>query len=472
MSAVRWATALTFITQLLLWLVTIFVIRILSPADYGLMAMSMIFVSFAMIVNEFGLGSALVQRENPTSREIQSIHGFVLALNFILYCVFYLSAPILSQIFGEPILVPMLRVVALLFPILGFEVTALALLERNLEFRKKATIYMIANISGVVVTLALALLSAGVWSLVFGNLSSAIIKAAGINFATGKLIIPRWDLGLVRPYLRFGGFVAVERILWYLHRQADVFFIGKWLGKEELGYYYVALTLSSFVYDKAGGLMYEISLPTFAQARKERGMIAVVFVRALRIIAFVVFPLMFGLAAVSSDIVDLFIGQKWVAAAPLVLILCLSMPARIMGNLFPPALQGLGKPKSSLVNLAIAVIVMIPVLTYTASIDTYAVSLAWLVVYPIVLILMFNHSRALLELRWTESASAVLPPLLGSLAMFALVYWLGGQPLMTELAVEFRLVMTILSGMIIYLAFSLFVLRKQLAEFVALVRPQ
>lgn len=201
-------------------------------------------------------------------------------------------------------------------------------------------------------------------------------------------------------------------------------------------------------------------------------MIAVVFVRALRIIAFVVFPLMFGLAAVSSDIVDLFIGQKWVAAAPLVLILCLSMPARIMGNLFPPALQGLGKPKSSLVNLAIAVIVMIPVLTYTASIDTYAVSLAWLVVYPIVLILMFNHSRALLELRWTESASAVLPPLLGSLAMFALVYWLGGQPLMTELAVEFRLVMTILSGMIIYLAFSLFVLRKQLAEFVALVRPQ
>jgi len=78
-SAVRWATTLTFLTQLLLWIVTIVVIRILSPEDYGLMAMSMLFVSLAMIVNEFGIGSALVQRAEPTNHEIQAIHGFILA---------------------------------------------------------------------------------------------------------------------------------------------------------------------------------------------------------------------------------------------------------------------------------------------------------------------------------------------------------------------------------------------------------
>jgi len=384
--------------------------------------------------------------------------------------MFYFSAPIIAMLFGEQILVSMLRIIALLFPILGFEVTALALMERKFEFRKKATIYMIANISGVLVTLTMALLSAGVWSLVYGNLVSAVIKAVAINVASGTFIFPSWNLRLVRPYLHFGGFVAVERILWYLHRQADVFFIGKWLGKEQLGYYYVALTLASLVYEKTGGLMYEISLPTFAQAKKEMGEVAHIFVRALRIISFIVFPVMFGLAAVSADVVDIAIGQKWIVAAPLVLVLSLSMPARILGNLFPPALQGIGRPKSSLVNLTIAVIVMVPVLAAATLHGTLAVSLAWLTVYPIVLLLMFNHSRTALGLRWTNAAIAVLPPLFGSVLMFSLVYWLGNQLSIMGLSAEFRLVATISSGIICYFVFTLLGLRKQLSELIDLVR--
>jgi O-antigen/teichoic acid export membrane protein len=469
-SAIRWATSLTFLTQLLTWLVTIIVIRILSPEDYGLMAMTMIFVSFAMIVNEFGLGSALVQRPKPTSREIQAIHGFVLALNLGLYFVFYFSAPIIAGIFGEPMLVSMLRVVALLFPILGLEVTALAILERNLEFRKKASIYMVANISGVLVTLVLALMSAGVWSLVYGNLSSAIIKAVAINVASGKFIVPAWSFDLVRSYLRFGGYVAVERILWSVHRQADVFFIGIWLGKEQLGFYYVALTLSSFVYDKTGGLLYEISLPTFAQAKKELGRVAHVFTRALRILCFAVFPLMFGLAAVSADIVDLLIGQKWTAAAPLVLVLSLSMPARIIGNLFSPALQGIGRPAGSLVNLSIAVATMVPILTVAALYDTLSVALAWLVAYPVALVLMFYHSRASLDLRWADAASAVLPPLFSSSLMFLLVYWFGDWISETGWSAEYRLAVSIVVGVIFYAIFSIVGMRKQLTEVVDLAR--
>lgn len=469
-SAVRWATSLTFITQLLLWLVTIFVIRILSPDDYGLMAMSMVFISFAMIVNDLGLGSALVQRPDPTRNEICAIHGFVLVLNAILYVVFYFLAPVIAQMYGEPLLVPMLRVIALLFPILGFEVTALALLERNLEFRKKATIYMVANVAGVLITLVFALRSAGVWSLVYGNLSSAIIKAVSVNFATRRLIAPSWNYSVVRPYLNFGGFVAGERILWYLHRQADVFFIGIWLGKEELGYYYVALTLSSFVYDKTGGLLYEISLPTFARVKKEVGDVAHVFLRALRILSFVVFPLMFGLASVSTDVVDLLIGNKWAAVAPLVMILSLSMPARIIGNLLPPALQGIGSARSSLLNLTIAVAGMVPLLTLAAAQSSMAVATAWLVGYPVVLMIMFAHSHDLLRVRWSNAAGAVLPSMIGSLIMFGSVYWSSVELSALTLSTETRLVTCVLLGIAIYGVFSLFALRGRIRDIIDLAR--
>lgn len=453
-----------------MWLVTIVVIRILSPEDYGLMAMSMVFISLAGIINELGLGSALVQRADPTRAEIQAIHGFVLILNVFIYLLFYATAPYIAQVFGEPTLVSMLRIIALLFPILGFEVTALALLERRFEFRRKATVYMIANISGGLVTLTMALLSAGVWSLVCGNLWSALVKSIAINISSGRAIFPTWNLNLVRPYLHFGGWVATERVLWYVHRQADVFWIGILLGKEKLGYYYVALTLASFVYEKTGGLMYEISLPTFAEAQKEVDRVGRVFNRALRIVSFVVFPLMFGLAAVSDDLVNVILGDKWLAAAPLVLILSLSMPARILGNLFPPALQGIGHPKSSLLNIAFAVVVMVPALTVSALYDTNTVALAWLVVYPIVLLFMYAHSRALLGLNWTSAASAVLPSLVGSVVMFSLVYWLGYQLSAKGLAIELRLGASILSGVFVYVLFASLGMRGHLSELVTLFR--
>lgn len=469
-SAVRWSASLTFLSQLLTWLVTIAVIRILSPEDYGLMAMSMVFVSFAMIANDFGLGSALVQRSAPTSREYEAVHGFVLVLNIGLYIVFYIAAPIVADIFNEETLVPMLRVIALLFPILGFEVTALAILERNLEFRRKGSIYLIANVTGALVTLALAFMSFGVWSLVYGNLLSAIVKAVAINIASGKLVVPRWRLKLVRPYLHFGGLVAVERILWSVHRQADVFFIGKWLGKEELGYYYVALTLSSFVYDKTGGLLYEISLPTFSRAKRELGEVAHVFIRALRILSFAVFPLMFGLAAVSTDIVDLLIGDRWTAASPLVLILSLSMPARIIGNIFPPALQGIGQPGSSLINLSIAVATMVPILALAALYNTATVALAWLVAYPVILLLMFVHSRVSLGVLWRDTASAVLPPLIASSLMFVFVYILNDKLAMASWSLGYRLAASILAGMFFFALVAQLTMRKQLSELLAFAR--
>lgn len=469
-SAVRWATGLTLLTQLLMWAVTIVVIRLLAPEDYGLMAMSMLFVSFAMLANEFGLGSALVQRTELTVEESRSAHGLILLLNVSLYALFYLSAPWIAGFFEESMLIGMIRVIALLFPILAIEVVPLALLERQLEFKKKTSIYLGANVSGVIVTLIFAISGAGVWSLIYGNLWAAIARTIAVNIAGERFIWPMFSFSSVRPMLGFGGFVAAERILWYMHSQADVLLIAKLLGKEKLGYYYVALNLASLIYAKTGSLMYEVGLPAFAGAQSDIAQVGRFFVRALRIVSFVVFPLMFGLAAVSPEAVGILLGEKWIAVVPLVLILSLSMPARILSNLFPPALQGTGHPKSSLINLALSVAVMVPALAIGALFDIRSVALVWVVVYPLVLLLIINRSRKSIGVDWPNVLRATIPPLAASLIMLATVMVFASRLLSTDISLYVRLASMVAVGALVYLAVSSMGMRAQLQEVLNLIR--
>lgn len=469
-SAVRWAASLTLLTQVVMWAVTIIIIRILSPEDYGLMAMCMVLIGFAMIVNELGLGSALVQKSELSEEEIRAAHGFVIALNIFLYSIFFISAGLIASFFEEPLLEPMIRVIALLFPVLGLEVVPLALLERELNFKRKASVYLLANVSGVLVSLIFALLGAGVWSLIFGNLWAAVAKAVGINVSVRRLILPTMKIAAVKPMLGFGGIVASERVLWYVYSQADVLLIGKVLGKEQLGYYYVALNLASLIYHKTGGLMYEVSLPTFANAQTDIEKVGRFFARATRLVSYLVFPLMFGLAAISPDAVPFLLGEKWIDAVPLVLVLCLSMPARILANLFPPALQGIGQPKQSLLNLAVAVLVMVPAITVAVMYSTQAVALVWLAVYPIVLTIMFSQSHIMLGTKWNKAAVAVMPPLLASIVMFLSVYYLGQYLMTSGLSINARLSLTIVFGAVVYLILSLLGLRRHLSELIDMAR--
>jgi len=469
-SAVKWAASLTLLAQLFKWAITIVVIRLLSPDDYGLMAMSMVFIGLAMIVNEMGLGSALIQRPNLQEAEIRAAHGFILVLNLGLYALFFFCARWIALFFDETLLESIIPVAALLFPILGFEVVALSLLEKNLEFKKKTGVYLVASVTGGIVSLLFALSGAGVWSLIYGNLVSALIKAVAINALIGRMIIPSLNLTAVRPMLGFGGVVATERILWHIHSQADVFLIGKILGKEQLGYYYVALHLASLAYHKTGGLLYAVSLPIFADAQVDIAVVRRFFVKALRIVSFVAFPFLFGLAAVSFEAVDLILGTRWGEAAPLLLILSLSMPARIIGNLFPPALQGTGHAKSSLVNLMIAVMIMVPALAIGAAYGTTSVALIWLTVYPVVIIVIINRSKDSLGVHWSDVRQAIVTPIFASLVMLGTVLFIG--PLLADagLSVVTRFPLMILVGVFIFAALTVLGMRDQLREILNIIR--
>ena len=181
LTAIRWTVIARFSGQFFAWAVTIFVIRILEPADYGLMAMAMVLTSLLFLINNVGLDSVLIQKPNLDPQTRAQIFGIVIVTNLGCFLIMIIAAVPLASFFGEPELVNLIRVLALQFLILVFEALPQSKLERELDFKKRSIVEFVTLLIASIVTLAMALAGFGVWSLVAGHLVGMASRIFGLN---------------------------------------------------------------------------------------------------------------------------------------------------------------------------------------------------------------------------------------------------------------------------------------------------
>jgi O-antigen/teichoic acid export membrane protein len=174
---VYWLTAVKIFSQVISWAITIYVMRILSPSDYGLMAMAWVYIGFIALFNEVGLGAAIVQGKSLSQDDLSSICWGVFAINLGLCLFAILSAPLVAHFYQEPRVADVLRVASIAFIIRGVSLVPNSILARELAFRKQSQADLIANVSGAIATLWLATKGFGVWSLVCGVLVQDITRA-------------------------------------------------------------------------------------------------------------------------------------------------------------------------------------------------------------------------------------------------------------------------------------------------------
>lgn len=168
-TAVRWMAAARFGGQIATWAITIYVIRILSPEDYGLMSMAAVLMGFAMLVNELGLVPALIQAKKIDDYLVRQVFGALLVSNLAFCVVLYVAAPYFALFFEDGRLAPIVRVLAIMLPIASIGAVPEALLQRSIEFKGLTVVQFLSMIAGSLTTLALALGGSGVWALVIGT---------------------------------------------------------------------------------------------------------------------------------------------------------------------------------------------------------------------------------------------------------------------------------------------------------------
>lgn len=470
-SAFRWGAGLKMTGQIFTWAMTIVVIRLLSPEDYGLMAMSVLFVQFLMLVNELGLGAVLVQRSDLDTGKKRQIFGLILTINTVFFALLFAAAPAIAAVFEEEQLTLMVRVLAFQFIISAFEIVPIAHLERNLDFKTKSLIYLGASVMGGILTLLLALEGYGVWSLIWGNMLVLSLQTIGVNIVCPFRHLPIFSLKNMREIASFGGLVTLERAMWFLYTRSDVFIVGKLLGKDLLGVYSVAMHLASLIMHKTGGLIYEIAFPSFVLANEETDKVATYFLKAVRIVSFITFPLFIGMSSVAPELVAVLLGDRWEMAGGVLEILCLVMPLRMISNLLPPALQGIGRPDASVSNLVVAIIAMPLAFFVGTHWGVMGVSVAWVIAYPVVFLVIISRSAPILGVSLRQLVNAAAKPAIMSAAMYAGIMYVKSIMGMGEEAAHVeRLVVSIIVGIAVYSTASWVIHREGLKEVLQLAR--
>jgi len=298
--------------------------RLLTPGDFGLIAMVTVFSSFVAIFSSFGLTSAIVQKKEVSDETLSSTFWINLGLGALLTAVFSASAPLIAAFYSEPRLTPLVVFISTTFFIASFGNVQSALLTKRLNFKALAVISIAAvGVSGAI-SIALAFAGYGVWSLAWLTVLGAFVTVVF------TWIYARWIPHLVlrrqhvKGLLGFGANLTGFSFVNYFARNADNLLIGKFLGATPLGFYNLAYNLLLFPLNNISSVIGSVMFPALSMIQHDKQKVRGAYVTANRYIAVVSFPLMTWLLVTAPQLVRVLFGPKWVSAIVLIQILALT----------------------------------------------------------------------------------------------------------------------------------------------------
>jgi len=447
--ALGWALSGRLLAQAASWLIGLSVIRLLTPDDFGLMALTSSFITLVSLMNELGIGAALVQTRTLPRDLVRQCFGIVLLVQLAFAGVTVLLAEPVAAFFGEPRLIDLLRLSSLQFAFLGLQIVPEALLVRAMNFRPKACLDTAAQLIGSVAILTLAWLGFGVWALVWGALAIRAVKALGFVVLARFAVWPRFSLVGMRSLMSFGGLLTVERLFWFLYTQADRLIVARQLGSAALGFYAVALELASIPLEKLGPVIGQVALPAFAELQAERTRAVDCLLKAIRLISVLAFPAMFGFAAVAPEFVPLVLGPHWHAAVLPAQLLALGMPLRLIAVVLSPFFKGLGHAGASLLVTMMAAVALPAAFLVAIPWGLAGIAAAWLLVHPIMFAISVSVASRFAPLRLTAVLRSMAAPACASLAMCGAIGIVRTTAVATLPALPLLLVL-IATGVLVY----------------------
>ncbi len=343
-SGARWLGIAKLVTQIYTWVLTVTVMRLLVPEDYALMAMAGVFLSFIVQFEELGLRVKLVQMKEYSHEYARSVFGLVLVTNVVLVACLAAASPLIAAFFNQDRLIPIIITLSL-----GMMIGALgsipdALIKRDLDFRSLAIIDVVRAVTGSTATLAFAATGFGVWSLVWSALISEIVGTLGYLIASPFRAWPSFDFRGMKDTLRFGGLVMLQRLVWWAYSGFDSLLIGRFYPAHALGIYGNAGALATLPLQKVGQILNVLSFTGLSRVNQDHEMFRHYLRRATKLVALVLFPTFFGIAAIAGEFSPVVLGDKWEGLGTIAAILALSAPARCISSVVTESLNSLGKP--------------------------------------------------------------------------------------------------------------------------------
>ncbi|MGH9876885.1 MAG: lipopolysaccharide biosynthesis protein [Nitrososphaerales archaeon] len=451
--SVYWVVLSRGMVQVLSFCAALVVARLLHPEDYGLMALVGVLTIPLGLINEMGLGAAIIQFRDLKKTELNMCFWLNFSLAGIGYLVLYTVAPVVAAWFSTPGLTSVLRVAGLILPFTAIRVVPDSLLRKKLHFEKVSQAEIVSTVASIAVTMGLAWTGAGVWALVAGCLVMSLTQSLttiwfaqwwpGVQFGRERL----------NEILRFSFATLGSRICFVGHQLADTIVLGKMAGEVALGFYSMAKELATLPVEKVSAVVNQLALPVMAELQTNQDALRASFLRTVRFLAWVTFPMCIGLILVAQDLVQVALTEKWKEAVPIIQVLCLYAMFRSVDALLPVVLVVKYRTTFLFINTLILLLIM-PFAFWCGAVwsGSMGVAAAWVVIYPILRAGIAQVALGEIDVSWGVLWEQLWPPIFATAVMLSTVLMVHtGISSWDSSHAAARLVVISLSGAAVYL---------------------
>ncbi|HEY1724869.1 MAG TPA: MOP flippase family protein [Steroidobacteraceae bacterium] len=319
-----WNGAARLLGQLLQLATTVVLARLLSPKDYGLLGMVLVFTGFAAYIADMGLGASIVQRSELSDRHLNSVFWLSLLSGLTLSVLFVAGAPLVARFYDEPRLRWLTVAIAANFFLGSLNVVQNALLERALNFRAKFWIETTATLSAGTAALVLALAGAGVWSLVAQALTLTAARVVVMWAQSSWRPALAFEFAAIRELMRYSAHLLGFGVVVYWSQNIDKLVIGRTIGSAALGIYSLADRLMRLAQANINDVSTTVMFPALSSIQHDVRAVGQAYLRGTRMIALLTFPTMIALGVLAQPAVLVVYGSRWQDSIPILQLLCVA----------------------------------------------------------------------------------------------------------------------------------------------------
>jgi O-antigen/teichoic acid export membrane protein len=311
------------LTQGSQFLVAVFLARLLTPKEFGLLAMVTVFSGFANLFNDLGFGPALVQRQRVEERHYTSVFWLNVAIGCTLMAVFAATSPLVARFYAEPRLIPIMSVIGTCFAITALGLVQRVILTREMDFRALGLIDFAALTVSGILAITLAIRGFGVWSLVWQGVSISILQVIGLWWVSSWRPKVLFDPTVIRELFKFSSNLTAFTAINYWYRNGDNLLVGKFFGSAPLGMYSRAYNLMLMPLNQITFVVSKVMFPALSRIQEDKARVRSIYLRSIAMIALVTFPLMSGLFVVANHFVLAIYGPPWAGVIPILRVFCI-----------------------------------------------------------------------------------------------------------------------------------------------------
>lgn len=319
--------------------------RLLTPEDYGCIGMLVIFMTVATVFLDGGFGSALIQKKTPTQTDYSTIFWWNAGMSVFLYLLLFIAAPFIADFYRMPILCKVLRVQGFILIISTLGVIQTNQLQKTLQFKKLAVVRLVSTVIALSVTIAMAYLGYGVWSLVAQNILIALLPALILCVTVKWRPSLEFSKESFKSLFSFGIFMFLTHAINAICVNIQGLLIGRFYNAQTMGYYSKGRSVEGMVTNSISEALKQVTFPLYAEYQNDLNKLSEIIKRLTNAVSFVTYPIIFIMILVAEPAFRLLYSDRWLDSVHFFQVLCLAGLGTCLTGINLQSIAAIGKSK-------------------------------------------------------------------------------------------------------------------------------